>query len=74
MVDLSRKWNWHNKYKTVIRCPRCNARHYSTRIDRKHLNDNGYYDVDCGCGYGYRIKDTNGSSLVISGRRYDNGK
>lgn len=60
-------------YKSVIRCPKCNARHYPTRIDRKHLDADGYYDVECGCGYVYKIKDLK-RTLVISGRRYDDGQ
>lgn len=60
-------------YKSVIRCPKCNARHYPTRIDRKHLEADKYYEVVCGCGYVYRIKDLK-RTLVISGRRYDDGK
>ena len=57
-------------YKSVIRCPKCNARYYPTRIDRKHLESDKYYDVKCGCGYVYRIKDLK-RTIVISCSRND---
>lgn len=66
MDYLSHKFR--SKYRTVIRCPRCNARFYPTRICRKRLNENGYFDVDCGCGYGYRVKEVK-ETLIISGKR-----
>lgn len=65
--------HYMRRFKTVIRCPKCNARHYPTRLDRKHLNEDKYYDIVCGCGYTYRIKDMN-RTLVISSRRDNDGK
>lgn len=73
MANLSRNWKWHAKYKVIIRCPQCNARHYPTRLDWKHLSEDGFYAVRCGCGYEYRIKEGK-EALVISGGRYQNGK
>lgn len=67
------RMRYRSKLRSVIRCPQCNARHYPTRIDRKHLDADGYYDVECGCGYVYKIKDLK-RTLVISGRRYDDGQ
>lgn len=69
MEYSSRSWN--KKYKVVIRCPDCNARHYPTRLDNKSLADNGAYMVHCGCGLNYWVLDKD-KDLVI--RRYRNGE
>lgn len=78
MGFLSQKWknneawkNWRNKYKIVIRCPRCNARHYPNRADNKNMEETGQYCVYCGCGHKYFVVD-GATNLYI--KEYRNGQ
>lgn len=44
------------KYKAIIKCPICNAKHYPVRYETKRLHEFGEYDVLCNCGQKYKVK------------------
>ena len=69
LSQRSKQWAWHNKYKVVIRCPRCDARHYPTRIDNKHLQEDKQYEVKCGCGHRYWVVDGKTYLYIKENRR-----
>lgn len=47
-----------------IRCPNCNARHYAVRTETKQYMEQGYVDVECGCGCWYQVINRGTSSVI----------
>lgn len=47
-----------------IRCPNCNARHYTVRTETKQYMEEGEISIECGCGCWYQVLNRGTSSVI----------